>query len=49
MDLMGMRGGTVRPPLRNLTDDARAEFHRTLEATGWLERLLGERSPGGGR
>jgi 4-hydroxy-tetrahydrodipicolinate synthase len=40
MDLMGMHGGTVRPPLHPLTDEARAEFRARLEATGWLERLL---------
>ncbi len=41
MDLMGMRGGTVRPPLKPLSEEAKAEFLRRLEATGWLERLCG--------
>jgi 4-hydroxy-tetrahydrodipicolinate synthase len=39
MDLMGMRGGTVRMPLKPLSEEAKVEFRRALEATGWLERL----------
>jgi 4-hydroxy-tetrahydrodipicolinate synthase len=39
MELMGMHGGPVRPPLKPLTEAARAEFRARLEATGWLARL----------
>ncbi|MEA2682307.1 MAG: 4-hydroxy-tetrahydrodipicolinate synthase [Chloroflexota bacterium] len=39
MDLMGMRGGTVRPPLKPLSDDAKAAFKARLEATGWYDQL----------
>ena len=48
MDLMGMRGGAVRPPLHPLTDEAKASFRRVLEATGWLERLLEPAAVSGG-
>lgn len=39
MELMGMRGGAVRPPLKGLDESARAAFRARLEATGWLEKL----------
>jgi 4-hydroxy-tetrahydrodipicolinate synthase len=39
MDLIGMRGGTVRPPLKPLSDAAKSEFRERLESTGWLEKL----------
>lgn len=39
MDLVGMHGGTVRPPLKPLSEDARSEFRSRLEATGWLDKL----------
>jgi 4-hydroxy-tetrahydrodipicolinate synthase len=39
MELMGMHGGPVRPPLRQLTEEGRAAFRARLEATGWLTRL----------
>lgn len=40
MDLVGMRGGTVRPPLHPLDDAARAAFRTRLEASGWMDELL---------
>lgn len=39
MDLMGMRGGTVRPPLKPLTSEQKDAFRARLEATGWFEKL----------
>jgi 4-hydroxy-tetrahydrodipicolinate synthase len=39
MDLVGMRGGAVRPPLKPLSEEARMEFRHRLESTGWLEKL----------
>ena len=39
MDLIGMRGGIVRPPLRQLGRDAKKEFRTRLESTGWVEKL----------
>lgn len=39
MDLVGLRGGAVRPPMRNLTDADRAAFRERLEATGLLDKL----------
>jgi 4-hydroxy-tetrahydrodipicolinate synthase len=40
MEIMGMHGGPVRPPLRQLTDNDRRAFRTRVEASGWLERLL---------
>lgn len=39
MDLIGMSGGPVRPPMHNLTGREKAAFRERLEGTGWLERL----------
>lgn len=39
MELIGMHGGPVRPPLKPLDDHARAAFRERLEATGWMPRL----------
>src|SRR5262249_43175898 len=39
MDLLGMVGGSVRPPLHNLTPEERTTFAKRLEATGWAEKL----------
>jgi 4-hydroxy-tetrahydrodipicolinate synthase len=39
MDLIGMRGGLVRPPLHQLDDAQKAAFRTRLEATGWVDRL----------
>jgi dihydrodipicolinate synthase/N-acetylneuraminate lyase len=39
MDLLGMRGGYVRPPLRPLTDQARAAFQERLEGIEAFGRL----------
>ena len=39
MELMGLRGGPVRPPLTQLSEAAKAGFRERLEATGWLEKL----------
>jgi len=40
MDIIGMRGGPVRPPLKPLSDEAKSEFRARLEATGTLDRFL---------
>lgn len=40
MELMGMHGGPVRPPLKQLSDSDRTEFRTRLESTGWLTRLV---------
>jgi 4-hydroxy-tetrahydrodipicolinate synthase len=39
MDLIGMTGGPVRPPMHNLTDEQKAAFKERLEASGWMDRL----------
>jgi 4-hydroxy-tetrahydrodipicolinate synthase len=39
MDLIGMRGGLVRPPLHQLDDAQKVAFRARLEATGWVDRL----------
>ena len=39
MEIMGMRGGPVRPPLKQLDEAAREEFRARLEATGWMAKL----------
>jgi 4-hydroxy-tetrahydrodipicolinate synthase len=39
MELMGMHGGPVRPPLKQLSAEAKEQFRARLEATGWLEKL----------
>lgn len=39
MEQLGMRGGPVRPPLKNLAPEDKAEFRAALEATGWLSKL----------
>jgi 4-hydroxy-tetrahydrodipicolinate synthase len=39
MDLMGMKGGTVRPPMHPLTNPERDALRKRLDATGLLERL----------
>ena len=38
-ELLGMAGGPVRPPLKNLSAADKAEFKAALDATGWLPRL----------
>jgi 4-hydroxy-tetrahydrodipicolinate synthase len=39
MDLIGMRGGTVRPPMHRLTDADRDDLRARLEGTGLFDRL----------
>jgi 4-hydroxy-tetrahydrodipicolinate synthase len=39
MDLVGMAGGPVPPPMRPLGEADKADFKRRLQATGWLEKL----------
>jgi 4-hydroxy-tetrahydrodipicolinate synthase len=39
MDLVGMTGGMVRPPLPQITEKEKDAFRARLEATGALERL----------
>jgi 4-hydroxy-tetrahydrodipicolinate synthase len=40
MDLIGMYGGPVRPPMHPLTAEQKAELTGRLEASGWLDRLV---------
>jgi len=40
MDLIGMRGGTVRPPMPALTPEAADDLRERLEATGLFSRLV---------
>jgi 4-hydroxy-tetrahydrodipicolinate synthase len=44
MDLAGMKGGTVRRPLKNLTESERRQFTQRVEATGWADKLWPNRS-----
>jgi 4-hydroxy-tetrahydrodipicolinate synthase len=39
MDLIGMAGGPVRPPLQQATDAQKEQLAQRLKASGWLERL----------
>jgi 4-hydroxy-tetrahydrodipicolinate synthase len=39
MDLIGMHGGAVRPPMHNLTDADRAGLRERLEGTGLFDKL----------
>jgi 4-hydroxy-tetrahydrodipicolinate synthase len=39
MDLMGMRGGPVRPPLKQLSAEARDAFRERLEGVEAFDRL----------
>lgn len=39
MDIKGMCGGDVRPPMPRVTPEVRAGFDVALQRTGWLERL----------
>jgi 4-hydroxy-tetrahydrodipicolinate synthase len=39
MDLVGMRGGIVRPPLHQMDEASKNAFRTRLEATGWVEKL----------
>lgn len=41
MDLIGMKGGPVRPPLKPLSDETKATFRQLLEESGWVEKLYG--------
>jgi 4-hydroxy-tetrahydrodipicolinate synthase len=43
MDLAGMRGGAVRPPLHDLTPEQVREFAARLEGTGWADKLYPDR------
>lgn len=40
MDQFGMVGGLLRPPMKQLTDQERAEFKKRLESSGWMEKLF---------
>ncbi|MGH9679808.1 MAG: dihydrodipicolinate synthase family protein, partial [Candidatus Acidiferrales bacterium] len=42
MDLVGMSGGPVRPPLHQATDEEKEQFKAALLASGWLEKLYPE-------
>lgn len=44
MELMGMSAGPVRPPMRNLSDEQKAQFRARLEASGWMKRLFPARA-----
>ena len=43
MDLVGMAGGPVRPPMGTLDPEQEAALRARIESTGWLDRLY----PGG--
>jgi 4-hydroxy-tetrahydrodipicolinate synthase len=43
MDLVGMAGGPVRPPMQPLTDAQKGELKSRIEASGWMERLYPKR------
>jgi 4-hydroxy-tetrahydrodipicolinate synthase len=45
MDLMGMAGGPLRPPMPQLGDKEKAAFKERLEATGWMKKLFPKGSP----
>lgn len=40
MDLIGMAGGPVRPPMHQLTAEQKAELAAKLEASNWMDRLM---------
>ena len=40
MDLIGMAGGPVRPPMHNLTESDKEAFKQRLYASGWMEKLF---------
>jgi len=40
MDLMGLAGGPMRPPMRNASEAEKAAFTARLEASGWRELLF---------
>jgi len=46
MDLIGMAGGPVRPPMHQLSEQQKADFKVRLQATGWLEKLIPKSKPG---
>lgn len=39
MDVIGMAGGPVRPPLQQATSDDKAQLKQRLLESGWLEKL----------
>ncbi len=39
MDLIGMRGGPVRPPMTPVSEEAKAQLRADLLKSGWMERL----------
>lgn len=39
MDLIGMSGGQVRPPMINLNGSEKAAFKARLDKSGWMEKL----------
>ena len=44
MDLVGMAGGPVRPPMPALAEHQKAQLKARIEATGWLDRLYPKRA-----
>lgn len=44
MELNGMSAGPVRPPMKNLSEEQKAQFRARLDASGWMERLFPEPS-----
>lgn len=45
MDMIGMAGGTLRPPMHPLSAQKRAEFKARLDATGWMDKLFPKGRP----
>ena len=43
MDLLGMVGGPVAPPMEQVSDETKKAFRRDLDATGWTSLLFPER------
>ncbi len=45
MDLIGMAGGAVRPPMHEVAPEDKAHLKVRIEATGWLTRLYPDGVP----
>ena len=43
MDLLGMVGGPVAPPMEQVSDETKKAFRQDLDATGWTSLLFPER------
>ena len=43
MELNGMSAGPVRPPMKNLSEEQKANFQSRLKESGWLDKLFPEK------